>query len=186
MNDVTHILGRIEVGDVQATEQLFPIVYRELRKIARARMAEEKAGQTLQATALVHEAYLRLVDGEKASEWNSRAHFFVAAGEAMRRILVERARGKARLKRGGDVQRVELIESAIVVDDQSQDLLAIDEALKELEEHHGQAAELVKLRYFVGMKHQEAADCLGISRRAADRLWMLARTWLFKRLKNDS
>lgn len=182
MNDVTKILGLIEDGDVQATEQLLPIVYRELRRIARNRMAKEKAGQTLQATALVHEAYLRLVDGEQAEAWNSRAHFFAAAGEAMRRILVERARSKARLKRGGDAQRVELAEADLAVEDRSDEILAIDEALHELEHHNAQAAKLVKLRYFVGMQHQEAADCLGISRRAADRLWILARTWLFRRL----
>ena len=167
MNDVTQILGRIEGGDAQATEQLFPIVYRELRRMARARMADEKVGQTLQATALVHEAYVRLVDAEQANRWNSRAHFFAAAAEAMRRILVERARSKARLKRGGDAQRVELVESAVVASNQNEDLLALDEALSELEIHHAQAAELVKLRYFVGMKHQDAAECLGISRRAA-------------------
>lgn len=180
---MTQILGRIEAGDAQATDQLFPAVYRELRRIARVRMANEKVGQTLQATALVHEAYLRLVDEEEASQWNSRAHFFAAAGESMRRILVDRARSKARIKRGGNAQRVELFDSAAVAYDQNEDLLEIDEALKELEAHHSRAAELVKLRYFVGMKHQEAAECLGISRRSADRLWLLARTWLFKRLK---
>ena len=186
MNDVSQILDRIENGDVLATEQLLPLVYKELRQLARAQLGKERAGQTLQATALVHEAYLKLVGSSSIPKWNSRGHFFAAAAEAMRRILVDRARSKARVKHGGEVRRVEFNELSIATEDKFEDLLAIDEALTELEQYDQQAAELVKLRYFAGMQHQEAADCLQISRRAADRLWLLARTWLFKQLDGSN
>jgi RNA polymerase sigma factor (TIGR02999 family) len=154
-------------------------------KLAAQRLAQEKPGQTLQATALVHEAYIRLVDVDKAQHWNSRGHFFAAAAEAMRRILVERARGKHRVKRGGGAPRLELDEHLLVADDPVDELLAVHEALDELEGHDAQAATLVKLRFFAGFEHLEAADVLGLSRRAADRLWLLARTWLYRALAED-
>jgi RNA polymerase sigma factor (TIGR02999 family) len=185
MHDVTRILSAIEHGEPHAAEQLLPLVYEELRQLAAHRLAQEKPGQTLQATALVHEAYLRLVDVEQAQHWNSRGHFFAAAAEAMRRILVERARSKRRVKRGGGARRRELDERLLVSDDQTDELLAVHEALEELERHDAQAAALVKLRFFAGLDHQQAADLLGLSRRAADRLWLLARTWLFRALAED-
>jgi RNA polymerase sigma factor (TIGR02999 family) len=149
-------------------------------------MAQEAPGHTLQATALVHEAYVRLVDGDKTPHWNSRGHFFAAAAEAMRRILVERARSKRRIKRGGGAWRLELDEHLLVSDERVDELLAVHEALDELERHDAQAAALVKLRFFAGLEHQEAADLLGLSRRAADRLWLLARTWLYRALAEDN
>jgi RNA polymerase sigma factor (TIGR02999 family) len=185
MTDVTHILGQIEGGDPSATEKLLPLVYEELRKLAAVRMAQEYPGQTLQATALVHEAYLRLVDVEKAQKWNSRGHFFAAAAEAMRRILLNRARDKARLKRGGDRQRIDLDSWHLAVDCPSEELEAIDEALQELEAEDATSAELVKLRFFAGLSHADAANALGVSRRAADRLWAFARAWLYDALTRD-
>jgi RNA polymerase sigma factor (TIGR02999 family) len=187
IDEVTRILSAIQHGDTHAAEQLLPLVYEELRRLAAEKMAREKPGQTLQATALVHEAYLRLVAGGSAGtrreqHWDSRGHFFAAAAEAMRRILVERARHKAALKRGGKIQRLELDELSLPCDDRSAELLALDEALSELERHDPQAAQLVKLRYFAGLGHQEAAGALGIGRRAADRLWALARAWLYRRM----
>src|SRR5262245_18697422 len=191
MTDVTRVLSAIEQGDPKAGEQLLPLVYNELRKIAAQKMAQEASGQTFQATALVHEAYLRLVASEERSEspdlvktWDSRGHFFAAAAEAMRRILIERARRRDTLKRGAGVRRVDLEELSVASDDRSDELLALDEALGELETHDPQAAQLVKLRYFAGLTHQQAADVLGIGRRAADRVWALARAWLYQRL-ND-
>src|SRR5262249_40364312 len=145
----------------------------------------EAAGQTLQPTALLHEAYLRLVDEDQAQHWNSRGHFFAAAAEAMRRILVECARSKGRAKRGGGVRRQELQEHFLIAEDRLDELLAVHEALDELERHDAQAAALVKLRFFAGFEHQEAAEVLGLSRRAADRLWLLARTWLYRTLAED-
>jgi RNA polymerase sigma factor (TIGR02999 family) len=183
MNQVTRILSAIEGGDPHAARDLLPLVYDELRKLAGQRMASERAGQTLQATALVHEAYVRLVNVDQTKRWNGRGHFFAAAAEAMRRILVERARGRASLKRGGDRKRLEL--DTLTSDpgcEPSEQLLALDEALAELDQHDRQAAELVKLRYFAGLTHQEAADTLGIGRRAADGLWALARAWLYRRI----
>jgi RNA polymerase sigma factor (TIGR02999 family) len=153
--------------------------------LAVKRLAQEKPGQTLQATALVHEAYVRLVDVDKAQRWNSRGHFFAAAAEAMRRILVERARSKRRAKRGGEAQRLELEERLLVTEDRVDEILSVHEALDELERYDAQAAALVKLRFFAGLEHQEAADLLGLSRRAADRLWLLARTWLYRALAED-
>jgi RNA polymerase sigma factor (TIGR02999 family) len=181
VSDVTQILNAIERGDSQAAANLLPLVYDELRKLAAARMAGESPGHTLDATALVHEAYLRLAPGESAeANYANRAHFFAAAAEAMRRILVDRARAKATAKRGGDRQRIEL--DRIPAPDANVDLLDLDAALTELEQHDEQAARLVKLRYFAGLSHQEAADALGVTRRAADRLWALARAWLKQRL----
>ncbi len=185
MSEVTHILSAIEQGDPSAAEQLLPLVYDELRMLAVKRLAQEKPGQTLQATALVHEAYVRLVDVDKAQRWNSRGHFFAAAAEAMRRILVERARSKRRVKRGGGAQRLELEERFLVTEDRVDEILSVHEALDELERYDAQAAALVKLRFFAGLEHQEAADLLGLSRRAADRLWLLARTWLYRSLTQD-
>ncbi|MCI0463576.1 MAG: ECF-type sigma factor [Gemmataceae bacterium] len=185
MHDITQILNAIDQGDLHAAEQLLPLVYEELRKLAAQKLAQEKPGQTLQATALVHEAYLRLVDGEKGQHWSNRGHFFAAAAEAMRRILVERARSKRRRKRGGGVQQQELDEHLLVADDRVDELLAVHDALDELERHDPQAAALVKLRFFAGFEHQQAAEMLGLSRRAADRLWLLARTWLYRALSAE-
>jgi RNA polymerase sigma factor (TIGR02999 family) len=187
MPDVTQILSAIEQGDPQAAEQLLPLVYEELRKLAAQKLAHEKPGQTLQATALVHEAYVRLVGHDHAQQWDGRGHFFAAAAEAMRRILIDRARHKATLKRGERPNRLDLDKLSIADSQANSDgeLLALDEALSELEKHDAQAAQLVKLRFFAGMGHQEAAEVLGISRRAADRLWSLARAWLFQRLQDE-
>ena len=185
MSDVTRILSAIDAGDPHAAAQLLPLVYDELRKLAAERMAQEKPGQTLQATALVHEAYVRLVDVDKAQRWNSRGHFFAAAAEAMRRILVERARSKHRLKHGAGARRQELEEQFLIAEGRWDEILAVHDALDELERHDTQAAALVKLRFFAGLEHQDAAAMLGLSRRAADRLWLLARTWLFRALAED-
>ena len=182
MSDVTRILSQIESGDPSAAEQLLPLVYEELRKLAAAKLAQEKPGQTLQATALVHDAYIRLVDVEKAQHWHSRGHFFAAAAEGMRRILVENARRHASLKRGGEANRVELNEHTLVCKEQTFDLLGLDEALCKLAEHDPQAGRLVELRFFAGLGHQEAAEAMGLSRREADRLWALARAWLFREM----
>jgi RNA polymerase sigma factor (TIGR02999 family) len=175
MNDVTRILSAVEHGDAQAAEQLLPLVYDELRKLAARKLAQEKPGQTLQATALVHEAYLRLVDPEDARQWNSRRHFFAAAAEAMRRIVVDRARDKRRLKRGGAAQRVEIDLGEISVEAPDVDLLALDDALEQLERDDPVSASLVKLRFFAGLGQGEAAKALGLSRRTADRHWAFAR-----------
>jgi RNA polymerase sigma factor (TIGR02999 family) len=182
MYDVTQILSQIESGDPSAAEQLLPLVYDELRTLAAARLAHEKPGQTLQATALVHDAYLRLVSGDAAAHWASRGHFFAAAAEAMRRILVERARHKKRLKRGGDAKRVDAELHRIPEPDNPDEFLAIHEALDELQGHDAQIATLIKLRYFAGLTHGEAAEALGVSRRVADRLWAIGRTWLHQKL----
>jgi RNA polymerase sigma factor (TIGR02999 family) len=183
MSDFTQILSRIETGDPTASEQLLPLVYDELRKLAAARIAQERPGQTLQPTALVHEAYLRLTGGANEMDWENRRHFFAAAAEAMRRILVERARRRATIRHGGEFRRLELSDDMIIDDQPNSELLALDEALTELERHDAQAAQVVKLRYFVGLSHQEAADAMNVSRRVADRLWVVARAWLFKQLE---
>jgi RNA polymerase sigma factor (TIGR02999 family) len=180
MSEVTRILSAIEQGDAHAAGRLLPLVYDELRKLAAQKLAHEKPGQTLQATALVHEAYLRLVDGDQRQQWNSRGHFFAAAAEAMRRILVEQARRKHRLKRGGDRQREDLDEVEIAVEGPGDDLVALDEALTRLAEKHPEKAELVKLRYFAGLTVDEAAGALGISASTADRHWTYARAWLYR------
>jgi RNA polymerase sigma factor (TIGR02999 family) len=179
MSDVTRTLSAIEQGDPSAAEQLLPLVYDELRRLAAQKLTQETPGQTLQATALVHEAYLRLVDAEQAQHWNSRGHFFAAAAEAMRRILVENARRKASLKHGGGCQRVNLDEAAPCVREPNQELLSLSDALDKLAEEDPRKAELVKLRYFAGFSVQEAADLLGISRATADRYWAYARAWLY-------
>lgn len=183
MTLITQLLEAAQGGDRQAAVDLLPLVYDELRKLAAAKMSSERADHTLNATALVHEAYLRLV-GEQ--QFNGRGHFFAAAAEAMRRILVESARCKDRDKRGAAAVRQDLNEDLIGVDDRIEELLAIHEALEELERHDPQAAALVKLRFFVGLEHQEAADALGIGRRAADRLWLMARTWLYRTMRENS
>ena len=182
MCDVTRILTEIEQGDSHAAGQLLPLVYEELRKLAAQRLAQEMPGHTLQATALVHDAYVRLVDVKKVQHWDSRGHFFAAAAEAMRRILVERARQKGTLKRGGGARPIDLEHISLAIDDPSCELLALDDALGELERNDPQAAQLVKLRFFTGLTHQQAADALGITRRRADRLWTLARAWLYQRM----
>ena len=178
MSEVTRILSALEQGESQAAEQLFPLVYDELRRLAAQKLAQEKAGQTLQATDLVHEAYLRLVDGEQARGWKSRGHFFAACAEAMRHILVDRARRKRSRKRGGDRARVELDEASLAAAGDAEEVLAVDEALAGLAAADARAAELVKLRYFAGLSLPEAAEALNMSPRSADRLWAYARAWL--------
>ncbi len=182
MSDVTRILSAIEQGDAAAAEQLLPLVYAELRRLAAQRLEHEKPGQTLQATALVHEAYLRLVDVQKVQPWNSRGHFFAAAAEAMRRILIENARRKQQVGRGGDRNRISMDMQELEAGASSDELLALDESLGRLEEHDPDAAKLVKLRYFAGMTMPEAADVLGIPLRTAERNWTYARTWLHRDL----
>jgi RNA polymerase sigma factor (TIGR02999 family) len=183
MNDVTSILSSIEQGDPRAAEQLLPLVYDELRRLATAKVAREKPGQTLQATALVHEAYLRLVDGEKVRHWDSRRHFFAAAAEAMRRILIENARRKRRQKRGGGLRRVGLDPDRLGSASPAEDLLDLNDALDGLAAEDPQAAEFVKLRYFTGLSVEEAAEMVGLSRSAACEHWAYARAWLHRRLK---
>ena len=185
MTDVTQVLSAIEQGDPAAAERLLPLVYDELRKLAAAKLANERPGQTLQATALVHEAYVRLVGRDPIQPWDSRGHFFAAAAEAMRRILVERARRRCAVKHGGARTRVELDDVVAIQDERAGELVALDEALGELEKHDAQAAQLVKLRYFAGLSHQQAAEALQISRRAADRLWALAKTWLYQQISGE-
>jgi RNA polymerase sigma factor (TIGR02999 family) len=182
MSDVTRILTAIEQGDPAAAEQLLPLVYDELRLLAAQRLASEQPGQTLQATALVHEAYLRLVGTEQVQHWDSRRHFFAAVAEAMRRILIDRARDKRRLKRGGNWRRLQLDDIDLSVTEPPEDLLALDEALQKLAEDDPLCAELVKLRFFAGLTQEEAATILGIARRTADRYWAFARSWLYDEL----
>jgi len=182
MSEVTRILSAIEQGDPHASEQLLPLVYDELRELAAHKLAQEKPGQTLQATALVHEAYVRLVDVEKVQHWNSRGHFFGAAAEAMRRILVDNARRKQSKKRGGDRVRLDLEQMAVATSDRHDEVLDIDAALAELAGADPQAAELVKLRYFAGLSIPQAAEALGVSSRNADFLWAYARAWLLRSL----
>jgi RNA polymerase sigma factor (TIGR02999 family) len=187
MSEVTHILSAIDAGDSHAAEQLLPLVYDELRRLAAAKLAQEKPGQTLQATALVHEAYIRLVAGggpERADEprWNSRGHFFAAAAEAMRRILVEKARRKHRLRRGGDWKRLELEKLDLADDQMAEQVLALDEALEKLAAEEKAAADLVQLRYFAGITIEKAAAALGVSVRTANRHWAYAKAWLFQQL----
>ena len=185
MNDVTQILSRIESGDAAAAEQLLPLVYDELRKLAAQKLACETPGQTLQATALVHEAYVRLVDGDAEQHWDSRGHFFAAAAEAMRRILVDNARKKQSLRRGGSAKRlpVEYLEPSVNAPDEN--LLALDEALVRLEQQDKIKADLVKLRYFAGLTIPQAAKALGVSTTTANRYWAYARAWLHEELKSD-
>jgi RNA polymerase sigma factor (TIGR02999 family) len=186
MNEVTRILSAIEQGDPQASEQLLPLVYNALRELAAQKLAQEQPGQTLQATALVHEAYLRLVDVEKAQHWDNRRHFFAAAAEAMRRILVDKARRKRSVKHGGERVRIDLDEALVVGDEPRQDLLELDELLDQLAGADPRAAELVKLRFFAGLTGEQTAEVLGISARAADLLWAYARAWLFEKLQREN
>jgi RNA polymerase sigma factor (TIGR02999 family) len=185
--DVTRILSAIESGDPRAAEHLLPLVYDELRKLAARKLAQEQHGQTLQATALVHEAYLRLVDPPEAREWGGRAHFFAAAAEAMRRILVEKARRRGRLRHGGDLRRCPLEgnEPAIEPPADATDLLALDEALGRLEVASARRARLVKLRYFVGLSLPEAAELLGVSRSTAEADWTYAKAWLKREMEKN-
>jgi RNA polymerase sigma factor (TIGR02999 family) len=181
MSDVTRILNAIEGGDTRAVDKLFPAVYDELRQLAAQRMSRETPGQTLQATALVHEAYLRLVSAE-GQNWRSRTHFFAAAAEAMRRILIENARRKHSLKRGARQRKAKLNESTPAFGLPSEEILALDEALTRLAEHEPAVAELVKLRFFAGLTLGQAAELLGMSRRTATRHWTFARTWLYRQV----
>lgn len=178
MSDVTRILSQIESGDPSAAEHLLPLVYDELRKLAAAKLAQEKPGQTLQTTALVHEAYLRLVDGDREQSWDNRGHFFSAAAEAMRRILIEQARRKASIKAGGQNQRVAFSEIEPAIEGPTIDLLALDEALKKLEAMDPRKAEIIKLRFFAGLSNQQAAAALGIAASTADLDWAYAKSWL--------
>jgi RNA polymerase sigma factor (TIGR02999 family) len=182
VNDVTQILGAIQQGDPKAADELLPLVYQELRKLAAARMAGELPGQTLQATALVHEAWLKLVGNEQQT-WQNRAHFFGAAAEAMRRILIDKARRKQARRHGGGQQRVDVQEVEIAADIQDDELLAVHEALDKFAAQDREKAELVKLRYFVGLKIEEAAQVLGISEPTAKRWWAYSRAWLFREVR---
>jgi RNA polymerase sigma factor (TIGR02999 family) len=184
MSDVTQILSKIEQGDPSASDQLLPLVYNELRTLAAAKLAQEKAGQTLQATALVHEAYLRLVDVEKVEHWNSRWHFFSSAAEAMRRILIEHARRKDRQRHGGQFTRVELDDANLVTMLPPDELLMLNDAIDALAAHDRVAAELVKVRYFAGLTMDQAAEAIGISRSTAYEHWTYARAWLFASLRD--
>jgi len=185
MSEVTHILSAIEGGDPRAAERLLPLVYDELRKLAAQKLAQEKPGQTLQATALVHEAYLRLVGQRVEQAWNGRGHFFAAAAEAMRRILVEKARRRKRVRHGGGRQRMGLDEACPLVPPPCDDLLALDDALTRLAALNPVRAELVKLRFFAGLTTAEAAEALGVSVATAERYWTFARTWLYAELSPD-
>ena|SRR5207253_23120 len=186
MTEVTQILSAMECGDAHAAEQLLPLVYAELRRLATVRLARESPGQTLEATALVHEAYLRLVDVEKAQHWNSRGHFFAAAAEAMRRILVDNARRKKSLKYGGGWKRVDLDDPDLVYRSSDQDLIDMEDALDSLAGEAPDAAQLVRLRHFAGLSIEEAAEMVGIPRSVAYEHWAYARAWLRCRLQGDN
>ncbi len=185
MTNVTQLLDSIRDGDREAAEELLPLLYDELRVLAARRLAQEKPGQTLQATALVHEAYIRLVGGKQQKGWENRGHFFAAAAEAMRRILVDRAREKHSLKRGGDRDRLELHEADLAVVVGHEELLAVNDALEKLEESEPLTAQVVKLRCFAGLPMQDIAASLGMSTRTASKHWAFARAWLFKLLNSD-
>ncbi len=186
MSNVTRLIDAAAAGDPEAAAQILPLVYDELRQLAAVRLAAEKPGQTLQATALVHEAFLRLVGPDPGQLWNGRGHFFGAAAEAMRRILVEAARRKGRNKRGGDRRRVDLEDVRATADNDPDELLAVDEALTSLAREDPDKAELVKLRYFAGMTLEEAAACQGVSLATAKRRWAVARAWLYDALSSDT
>ena len=182
---VTQILAAVGAGNKQAANDLLPLVYNELRRLAAARMAHEAPGQTLQATALVHEAWLRLVGAEQQQLWNSRGHFFGAAAEAMRRILLERARKKGRVRHGGQLQRVDLDQVTVATHDSDDVIVAVDEALEKLARESPQKAQIVKLRYFAGLEHTEIAEVLGVSEPTVRRHWAYARSWLYAELKSQ-
>jgi RNA polymerase sigma factor (TIGR02999 family) len=185
MNDVTLILDAIGRGDECASEQLLPLIYQKLRSLAADLLAQESSNQTLEATALVHEAYVRLVDSDEEQKWNHRGHFFGAAAEAMRRILVERARRKQRLKHGGEHQRVEMDVDRLTCAISSDEILALDEALDRFSKEEPEKAQLVKLRFFAGLSIEEAAEVLGISRATASRHWTYARAWLYDAISDN-
>jgi RNA polymerase sigma factor (TIGR02999 family) len=185
MNEVTRNWSAVKQGEPHAAEQLLPLVYGELRELAARKLAQEKPGQTLQATALVHEAYLRLVGADPGQPWDSRGHFFAAAAEAMRRILINRARDKKRVKRGGERHRVDLDRIEIALDTSDEQLIALDEALAELAVEDPDAARLVNLRFFAGLTQKDAAVALGLAPRTAERQWAYARAWLYARLRQD-
>jgi RNA polymerase sigma factor (TIGR02999 family) len=186
MADVTQILNAIDAGDPKAATELLPLVYDELRKLAATRLAAEKPGQTLEPTALVHEAYLRLVGGAQPQDWNGRGHFFAAAAEAMRRILVERARRKGRIRHGGGLARVDLLDGEIAAPDDGEQLLRLNDALTRLAAVRPQAEELVKLRFFAGLTLEEVAPILALSPRTARRLWAFAQAWLRRDMERTS
>jgi RNA polymerase sigma factor (TIGR02999 family) len=185
MSDVTQLLSAIEAGNSQAADQLLPLVYDNLRQLAAAKMAREQPGQTLQATALVHEAWIRLVGDDEKKTWNCRGHFFAAAAEAMRRILVDQARRKRRVRHGGRLERVNLGKVTIATEDSNETLLVINEAIEKLATLSPRKAEIVKLRYFTGMEHAEIAEVLGVSEPTVRRHWAYARSWLYAELKKD-
>jgi RNA polymerase sigma factor (TIGR02999 family) len=185
MSEVTRILSAIDQGDPHAADELLPLVYHELRQLAAQKLAREKPGQTLDATALVHEAYVRLVDNSQARPWNSRGHFFAAAGEAIRRILVEQARRRKAAKRGGQAERVELHEAALAAPEAGTDILAVHDALEQFAAIDAVAANLVNLRFFAGLNMSEAAEALGMSVRSAQDLWAYARSWLHRKIRPD-
>lgn len=186
MSDVTRLLDAAAAGDSHASAELLPLVYDELRKLAAVRLAQENPGQTLQATALVHEAYLRLVGGDAARQWDGRGHFFAAAAEAMRRILLNRARDRNRLKRGGDRRRVELDQIEIALDTDDEQLIALDDALTELASEDPDAARLVNLHFYAGLTLRDVAALLGSSQRTVERQWAYARAWLYARLSRNA
>lgn len=183
MSDATQLFQAIDDGNPRATDELLPLVYEELRKLAAAKLAQEKPGQTLQATALVHEAWLRLAGPDEQKRWNSRGHFFGAAAEAMRRILVDQARRKARVRHGGELEQVDLEHVTIATGDSDSTVLAIHEAIEKLALESPQKAEIVKLRYFTGMEHAEIATVLGVAESTVQRHWAYARSWLYAELK---
>jgi RNA polymerase sigma factor (TIGR02999 family) len=185
MSEATQILNAVEQGDPQAAEKLLPLVYEELRKLAAQKLAQENSDQTLQPTALVHEAYLRLVGAKPERPWDSRGHFFAAAAEAMRRILINRARDQKRQKRGGDLRRVDLDHLSVADHVSEDDVLVLDDALERLTKENKACADLVKLRFFAGLSMAEAAAALGIAKRTAHRYWVFARAWLYDTLSQD-
>jgi RNA polymerase sigma factor (TIGR02999 family) len=185
MPDITRLLDRVQRGEPKAADQLLPLVYEELRTLAAAKMVQENPGQTLQPTALVHEAWLRLTGAESQHLWNSRGHFFGAAAEAMRRILVDRARQKARVRHGGGMERVDLEHVNLATEDSDDTVLAMHEALDKLARESPQKAEIVKLRYFTGMENREIAEALGTSLSTVERSWAYARSWLFREIKKS-
>jgi len=185
MSDVTRILTAIEQGNARAADELLPLVYEELRRLAAQKMLQERPGQTLQATALVHEAYIRLV-GSNDGNWSGRTHFFAAAAEAMRRILIENARRKQRLKHGADRQKIDLQDASIAIEEPSENIIALDEALSKLALEDPVKAELVKMRYFAGLTIEQAAKILNISRATADRYWSYSRAWLFDEINKET